>query len=76
MTCGWWTPGHVTARLVSDWLNCSSVRLLSDLGAWQLMTRAPAAGGVAPGPAGEVRTMRVWDGCSGAGIHFSCDEDR
>ena len=63
-------------RLVSDWLNCSSVRLLSDLGAWQLMTRTPAAGGVAPGPAGEVRTMRVWDGCSGAGIHFSCDEDR
>jgi len=53
----------------------SSVRLLSDLGAWQLMTRTPAAGGVAPGPAGEVRTMRVWDGCSGAGIHFSCDED-
>ena len=40
------------------------------------MTRTPAAGGVAPGPAGEVRTMRVWDGCSGAGIHFSCDEDR
>merc|ERR1719195_1911492 len=53
----------------------SSVRLLSDLGAWQLMTRTPAAGGVAPGPAGGGRTMRGGGGCSGAGIHFSCDED-
>ena len=45
----------------------STVSLLSSLGVWQ---RVEAAGRL-----GEVRRMRVWDGCSRAGITFSSEDN-
>jgi len=48
-------------------LSPSSVGLLSNLGAWSIMSDAR----VSP-----VRKMRVWDGCSNAGIDFGDDDNQ
>ena len=44
----------------------SSVRLLSQLGAWQIITQTRL---------GLVNRMKVWDSCSRAGIVFSSEDN-
>jgi len=45
----------------------SSVSMLSDLGVWQHINSQDRVG--------QVKTMRVWDGCSDAGIVFSSEDN-